>query len=164
MSGRAQADGLRQIVVASATAGAMERPRRWIGRNMYLFSLCQQRETRQGIGVLSADERAHPADLSLLGTQIRRVSIGPGQLLGPRGDELAMAVQQRPLAIEQKIGVEKRSHAERVFFRDADREEHAVALGDLAQSSCLRSRNLHRVVKHSAAEPVLVYRSIDQVP
>ena len=61
---------------------------------MYLFTLREQRETRQSIGILATDECAHAADVGLLGSQIRRVTIGPSELFGPRGDELAMTVQQ----------------------------------------------------------------------
>jgi hypothetical protein len=49
-------------------------------------------------------------------------------------------------------------------YRSRPRQDHAVPLGDLAEPSCVRSRNLHRVLKHLAEESVLVHRSIDQVP
>src|SRR5215831_1348523 len=112
MGSRANTDRLGQIVVVCATIGALKRPCRRVGRNMYLFALRQQREAREGIGILSTDEGAHPADVGLLGSQISCVSIGPGELFGPRRDELAMAVQQRTVATEQKVGVPKRSHAD----------------------------------------------------
>src|SRR6516162_3472960 len=142
----------------------MKRPRWRVGGNMYLFTLREQRETRQSIGILATDECAHAADVGLLGSQIRRVTIGPSELFGPRGDELAMAVQQPTIAIEQKVGVPKGSHADRTLFGDTYREEYIVAFGDLAEPLCVRARHLNGVVKQPTEESVLVHRSIDQVP
>src|SRR5262249_65102 len=153
-----------QVVIVCATTRAVKRPRRWVGRNMYLFALREQRETRQGVGILATDEGAHAADVGLLGSQISRVAIGPSELSGPRGDEFAMAVQEGSVAIENKVGVPKRSHADRTLFGDADRQDHVVAFGDLAEPLCVRARHLNGVVKQPAEESVLVHRSIDQVP
>jgi hypothetical protein len=75
-----------------------------------------------------------------------------------------MAVQQPTVTIEQKVGVEKRPHADRTLLRNADRQDHPAPFSDLAQPPGVRSRNLHRILKQSAAESVLVHRSIDQVP
>src|SRR5215470_10608515 len=68
MGSRANTDRLGQIVVVGATAGALKRPCRRVGRDMYLFALRQQRETRESIGILSTDEGAHTADVRFLGS------------------------------------------------------------------------------------------------
>ena len=73
------------------------------------------------------------ADVSLRGAKIGGIAIGPGELFRPGRNQLAMAIQQAAVTIEEKIGVPHGSHADGTFFGDADREDYAMTLGNVAQ-------------------------------
>ena len=86
MRRRANTDRVGQVVIVCIGAAAVKGLCGWVSRDMYLFALGQEREARQAVGILPTNEGADPADVRLLRAQISPVTIGPGELLGPRGD------------------------------------------------------------------------------
>ena len=122
---------------------------------MDLLALRHQREARERVGVLAADQHAEATQARVAHAQTGAVAVGPRELLPERGHELAVVVEDRAVLADQHVAVPETADAVRGALVEAERHDDAGAARGVGDALQLRPRAADAAGRE-ALEPLVI--------
>lgn len=114
----------------------------------------REREHRQRIGILAANQPAHRPEARLKGSERIAVTAGMHQPLADRRHDLLVLADERAVGADVKLGVEQCADRVRNFLAHADDHVSAGGTRRGAQGRRLGPRNFHRVLEQFDRQPI----------